>query len=291
MKVDYCSDLHVDAWSHQTSLHDPNYRLWDGEPYKSLPLYIDWRAFKNPDSQVLVIAGDISDDIRISLDVVAAAAAEYDHVVVVEGNHDHYSSDMSVDSGSKFFEEALKKFSNVTYLNDEKFLLINGVAFIGNLGWYDFKAYQDRGITDFQAKAAWNCYSNDSRLPIFGEKSPESLAILHSFQLSEMVRSFSDNSNIKDIVVVTHMSPRADLMEWKEGNHVWNLLTPSYVNTSMSNVLDADASNKIKYWVYGHTHTRQVVELDGVTYLNNARGYPRENPPFSLAQFEIKNSI
>jgi DNA repair exonuclease SbcCD nuclease subunit len=287
MKIDFCSDLHVDAWFGKTQLHDPERRMWAGEPFKSMFYYIDWRQFKNPDSRVLVIAGDIANTMMTSWQVVAAAAEEYEYVVVVEGNHDHYQNDMTVDQGNAFFTQLLAKYPNVYHLKHDTGLLVDGVAFFGAVGWYDFKAYETAGIPDFTAKRAWVQYSNDSRYPNFDLKSPESLAAEQAINLASQVKLASEDDAIESIVVATHMSPRADIMEWKPGNTVWNALTPSYVNTALSQVLDADVNNKIRYWIYGHTHTRKMTEIDGVIYANNARGYPRENPPFTLTQIEV----
>ena len=288
MKIDFCSDLHVDAWHQTTQLHDPARRMWAGEPYKSMFYYIDWRQYKNPDSRVLVIAGDISNSMITTQQVIAAAAEEYEYVVVVEGNHDHYDTEMTIDDGIEYLTNALVQYPNVYHLKHDTGLLLDGVAFLGAVGWYDFKAFEDQGISDFAAKRAWASYSNDSRYPKFGDKSVEVLAFEQAINLADQVKTASEDDAITNIVVATHMSPRADIMEWKPGNVVWNTLTPSYVNTAMSQVLDADVNKKIGLWIYGHTHTRKMVEIDGIVYANNARGYPRENPPFTLTQFEVK---
>jgi UDP-2,3-diacylglucosamine pyrophosphatase LpxH len=287
MKIDFCSDLHVDAWHNQTRLHDPNSRKWSGEPYESLFLYIDWREYKNPDSRVLVIAGDISNNLITTIQVIEAASAEYEHVVVVEGNHDHYDNDMSIDHGMEFLSNQLSRLDNVHYLKDDNSFTLDGVAFFGSTGWYNFRAYEDQGISDFTAKRAWNQYSNDSRFLDFNGSTVESLAATQAINLAEQVRIAGEDESIHAIVVTTHMSPRADLMEWKVGDIVWNTLTPSYVNTALDQVIQADSKNKIKLWIYGHTHHRQMREIEGVIYANNARGYPRENPPFTLTQIDI----
>lgn len=287
MKIDFCSDLHVDAWFSATQLHDPNRRMWSGEPFKSMFYHIDWRQYKNPDSRVLVIAGDIANTMLTSFQVVAAASEEYEYVVVVEGNHDHYDNDKNVDEGNAFFTQLLAQYPNVYHLKHDTGLLLDGVAFLGTTGWYDFKAFEGHGISDFAAKRAWNSYSNDSRYPDFNGKAVESIAAEQAINLAAQVKTASEDDAIESIVVTTHMSPRADIMEWKPADPIWNALTPSYVNTALGQVLDADVNNKIRYWVYGHTHKRQMVEIDGVIYANNARGYPRENPPFTLTQIEV----
>lgn len=287
MKIDFCSDLHVDAWFQTTQLVDPTVRKWEGEPFNSRFLHIDWRAYKNEGSRVLVIAGDIANTMMTSKEVVLAAAAEYEYVVVVEGNHDHYDNDMSVDEGEAHFTKLLAEAPNVYHLKHDTALLLDGVAFFGAVGWYDFKAYQDQGISDYTAKLTWSRYSNDSRYPQFGEKSPETLAAEQAINLASQVKLASEDDEVSAIVIATHMSPRADIMEWKNNDTIWNALTPSYVNTALSQVLEADTQNKIRYWIYGHTHSRQMREINGVIYANNARGYPRENPPFSLTQIEV----
>lgn len=287
MKIDFCSDLHVDAWHSTTQIHDPDRRMWTGEPNESMFLYIDWRQYRNPESRVLVIAGDISNNLITTRQVVVAAAEEYEYVVVVEGNHDHYDTSMTVDQGMEFLASSLSQYTNVYHLKHDTILTVDGVAFLGATGWYDFKAFEDQGISDFTAKRAWNQYSNDSRCPDFGGKLVESIAAEQAINLASQVKKASEDDDIKSIVVTTHMSPRSDIMEWKVGDMIWNHLTPSYVNTALSQVIDADVNNKIGLWIYGHTHRRQMIEIDGVVYANNARGYPRENPPFTLTQIEV----
>jgi DNA repair exonuclease SbcCD nuclease subunit len=287
VKIDICSDLHVDGWMSQTRIHDPSVRLWTGEPFKSTYLYIDWAEYKNPDSEVLIIAGDISNTLMTSVEVVAAASAEYRYVVVVDGNHDHYSNEMTVEAGHLKFRELLSQYANVYLLDHETGLLVDGIAFLGTTGWYDFRAYEGIGISDYLAKRTWGQYSNDSRYPTFECLGPEVLAMHEALGLANQVTTADMDDAIHSIVAVTHMSPRADLMEWKAEDGIWNALTPSYVNTAMDQVLNQNIRGKLKHWVYGHTHSRQVRDIQGVQYINNARGYPKENPPFTLTQIEV----
>lgn len=287
MKIDFCSDLHVDQWMGHTVLHDPERRMWTGEPHNSDFLHIDWRYYKNPESRVLIIAGDTANNFFTTREVVAAAASEYEFVIVVDGNHEHYNEDMTVRNGMDFFKTLLEEFPNVHYLQGQDKLILDGVAFFGATGWYDFEAFADQGISNFTAQRAWSTYSNDSRYPDFEGKGPVSMALEHSVLLAEQVLSVQNDDAIQSIVLTTHMSPRADIMEWKANNPTWNALTPSYVNTGLNRCLEADKNKKIRYWVYGHTHTRKMTEIDGVVYANNARGYPRENPPFTLTQIEV----
>lgn len=287
MKIDFCSDLHVDAWHHTTKLYDPTRKRWLGEPFQSTFVDIDWEQYKNPDSQVLIIAGDISNDMMSSTNVVECASLVYDYVVVVDGNHDHYNNDVPVEEAMELFKQNISRFTNVYYLDGQHSLTLDGVRFLGVTGWYDWKAYETQGISDFTAKRTWSQYSNDSRYPTFVCDGPNSLAMQQAVNLADQVRLANEDDTVDKVVITTHMSPRADLMEWKANDPVWNALTPSYVNTAMDMVLRENTNGKIGHWIYGHTHARQMVQKDGILYMNNARGYPRENPPFTLTQFEV----
>ena len=158
--------------------------------------------------------------------------------------------------------------------------------FIGATGWYDWKAYEDRGIPETIARQVWSRKMDANYVNFGNHKSPAGLGQLQTDDLVELVQEYSDNPDVHEIVVVTHMSPKAELMEWKDGNSYWNEGTPSYVNTYLERVLEADSNKKITHWVYGHTHRRDIREIDGVKFVNNARGFPKENPPFSLTQIE-----
>jgi len=287
MKIDFCSDLHVDAWLHETKLHDPKERMWLGEPYKSTFVHIDWEVYKNPDSRILVIAGDTANTMTTTASVLEVAAQSYEYVAVIDGNHDHYDSGVSVEKGGALLKQLTSHLPNVWHLDGETGLVVDDVAFLGVTGWYDWKCFEDRGISEIIARVTWKQYSNDSVYPKFDCGSPEFLAMVQAVNLAEQVKLANEDDAINHIVLTTHMSPRGDIMEWKTNNAVWNALTPSYVNSGLQSVLGQNTNKKISHWIYGHTHQRQMVQKDGIIYANNARGYPRENPPFTLTQIEV----
>ena len=78
MKIDICSDLHV-----------------------PLNGSIQWSKIKNKDSTILVVAGDTSNSIFKTADVLNSASLLYDKVIAVLGNHDFYdyaSPDNGIDA-------------------------------------------------------------------------------------------------------------------------------------------------------------------------------------------------
>jgi predicted phosphodiesterase len=286
VKIDFCSDLHVDAWHHETKLHDPSRPMFDE---LNRFIHIDWEILKTEDARVLVIAGDTANTMPETAIVASQAAAFYEYVILVDGNHEHYLGGETVSNNMNLLKILLSGTPNVKYLThmSDPFVL-DGIAFIGATGWYDWKAYESRGISEIAAKQAWRMASNDSRYPGYSELGdPQKIAFETSINLTEQVKKLTIDSTVQEIVVTTHMSPDPDLMEWKPNNQGWNLLTPSYVNTSLKNVLAVDSGQKITNWIYGHTHSRQIKKIGHVTYVNNARGYPRENAPFQLTHIEV----
>src|SRR5438309_10459367 len=113
MKLDVVSDLHVDIWFGTTQLHNPDKRMWEGEQEKSRFLHVDWRYVQNEGSDVLVIAGDTANNVDTTFDVVGAAAADYSYVLVVDGNHEHYNGDGTVDENMERFRGLCSQYPNV----------------------------------------------------------------------------------------------------------------------------------------------------------------------------------
>lgn len=286
---DFCSDLHVDQWYHTTKLihpDGPKSRTADGRF-----LHIDWQWYKTASATVLVIAGDLANSLLDTVETIKDAAQVYDHVVFVEGNHDHYQEGGyrgDVDATHVFLKDCLRTTTNVTFLDGKSSLQIGDTLFVGALGWYDWKAYEHRGILANRAKDAWRAGNNDSRYVDYGVyRDPSILAFNQADMLRTQIVNAQDDDSVKNIVVVTHTIPSEKLTAWLEGYHSWNEMTPSYVNTQMENVIDVDENHKIKHWVYGHTHRRQIDEYRGIIFSNNARGYPRENDVWHMNHHTI----
>ena len=122
MKIDICSDLHVDKWG--------KVLYW--------PKLLNARNDKN---DILVIAGDTSDMLqRLGLfRTLKDAAKHYSHVFFTEGNHEHYGlSTRSVQNTCAEIQIFTDDRANITYLN-ESYAIIDDVAFVGANGWYDWK--------------------------------------------------------------------------------------------------------------------------------------------------------
>ena len=81
MKFDLISDFHVEM-----NVGYNTTRFWK----KGEPLHYAWHKDKKND--ILVVAGDSSNSHDFTRDVIVEAAKHYEHVLFVDGNHEHYSN-------------------------------------------------------------------------------------------------------------------------------------------------------------------------------------------------------
>lgn len=270
MKIDVCSDLHVPI---------------NGN--------IDWGRVKNKDSEILIVAGDISDSIFKSASVLNQAADHYKQVFAVLGNHDFY------DFASP--ENGLEVVRSLTASSHRLVTVLGGVrvsasvrldsgkhlAIIGDTGWYDWRSHIDLGISEEKAKNTWNEYMNDARFIDFEGTSPQKIAYQQARNIKREISDIDGMPSYESTIVVTHMIPRQDLSYQHPTNMIWNALTPSYVNTGLSDLSDVNTNGKVKYHIYGHTHMRGMKDINGITYLNNALGMRDESNGWFMVQIEV----
>ena len=241
-QFDLVSDLHVDI------------NGYDG-------LFFNW----TPESDTLVIAGDCANDAELSCEVITEAKRYYDYVIFTDGNHEHYRPrKRSVNDNRKILNSVTG--DGITYL-DSDMIIIGGTLLVGANGWYDFNSY-DKCPPQHQ-KGFWKSDMNDSRVIRFNDM-PEEMAYQQYRYINDIVVKAQDDPTIDTIVVVTHTIPMKELAV--PDHHQWAYLNGSYVNSYMRDIMDND-HGKLKVWVYGHTHNHNDKVIDGVRFVNNARGY------------------
>lgn len=243
MKYDYASDLHVDI---------------NGD--KSYP----WQDEKRND--ILILNGDTSNSIELTMSVVNDAARHYKHVFFNDGNHEHYNPKSSTDLNMKYFED--NSTENVAYFNGTS-KQIDSTLFVGACGWYDFTMTDH--LSREQQHQLWKEELNDSRMIRF-HMYPDKLALLQATQIRDIVTDAQDDDTVKEIVIFTHTCPIREGL-YDGPNYLWVRLNGSYGNNHMRMVREADQNKKIKVWHYGHTHIHNDFVQDGIRYVNNARGY------------------
>jgi predicted phosphohydrolase len=278
--------MHIDQWWHTTTLLEPNGPRRIG--HDNAALYVDWKWYRANagGADVLIIAGDLSNSIEIALTSLKQAAQVYKLVVFVDGNHEHYNK-TAYSQNMDTLSARCAGLPNVAFLcAGEPVFTYNDVAFVGANGWYDWLCHTERGISRQNAYHAWQRQLSDLPMIRFDKGDPSVLAVQHSAILAQAVHALQRDDTVARIVMVTHTNPRADGDTWR-GNFAWDVLTPSFVNSQMRQVLEVDEAGKIGFWIFGHTHVRSDRMIDGVRYVNNCRGYPRELTPWSIVQIEV----
>lgn len=256
MKIDFCSDLHVDYFDSGLS-------------------GCNWKKLKNPDSQYLMIAGDVSNHVGQSLEMVRRACEEYDHVFFTDGNHEHYYWDTNVQDCINHIDKAFKEhLPKATYLNGVNFKIIDKVMFYGCNGWYDWRMAND--YSPENQYEAWSKVkvNHDREAVDYGPyHNPKDWAEYYAATMEKVIGQATSMDHIDDIIIMTHTCP---IYQGIKSYKKYDALSGSFGNSMFKSVLDADIEKKIRFWIYGHTHNPIVHQEDYILFLNNVRGYPVE---------------
>ncbi len=269
------SDFHIDL----NYLIDPKnvegsiLHSYESKRARVVKQIYDWSSI--PKKSIIAFVGDSANSAEVAA-MVWKEAAEQDMVVLaIPGNHEYYYPRFRTvgETDAKMREEIalipaihlLEPFGNQTFA-------AQGTLFLGCTGWYNWDACPeyDRGTE----REFWKAFSNDSRAIQYDYGYPDAMARRHADWLIEQVTAAQDNDEVERIVVLTHTAPKAQLLV--PAGHEWYRLNGSYSNSFMEEVPFVDVKKKIKVWGYGHTHFRDDIVIDGVRYVNNARGYAGE---------------
>ena len=123
MLIDIVSDLHIDQWDKTLRQDNPlGSRIND-------PL--DWHKVRNHDSKILVVAGDASDSIDMTIEYMNHVSSFYEHVLLVDGNHEHSEHYPQLLSEQCIHDKIIaNNNSKLKYLPHSP-VIIDGTAFIG----------------------------------------------------------------------------------------------------------------------------------------------------------------
>ena len=249
MKIEFVSDIHINQWQRYS---------------KSIPDCLN----NTEKSDVLCIAGDTSNSVENSIEIITNLLDKFPQVVFVDGNHEHYNYE-TVNKNKETLKTFASKYSNCHYLDGYPETVIGNVAFIGSNGWYSFDCFAPQ-IPKEISKMAWNSKSNDSVYINFDCCGPEERAGEDFVSISRALETIT----VDKVVIVTHTIPNKLLVSKKYQD---DYLTPAYVNNYMEMMQDNKNWSKVKIWHFGHTHDPSETIINGVTYINNCVAYPGEN--------------
>lgn len=258
MLVDYLSDVHL---SHYAPFRH------NQEKWKRATKEWAKKLYKNKKSEVLIIAGDMSEWNQQSLWFLEESSTHYERVYFVVGNHDYYllSKNQRKKYGNsiKKVEELLvdaATIKNVIALH-KTVDTYKGVTFAGHSMWYDLPKDED---------VAWHrANSNDSRF-VFGENPYEEV---YQSLYEESLEWYEGLEGEKIDVFVSHFPPFDPPFSKYSHNANYVAQLPFLIG---------------RHFINGHQHLVGEFERFGVNFHMNAIGYPEEKHSLSVKTFKLK---
>jgi predicted phosphodiesterase len=207
---------------------------------------------------VLILAGDVSDSLLLLGWTLEILAARFLRVMYVPGNHDLWVLRDAKGSTS------LDKFEQVCAVAEGSGAsmqpqIVASVLIVPLLGWYDYSF----GAPSRELLESWMDY-HACRWPAH-------------FEMRDVAAHFatlnrSPPAHEGTLISFSHFLPRVDVMP-SYIPPVRRMLYPVLGSAKLEQQLRAMKSS---IHVYGHSHVNRRIEIDGVTYINNAYGYPDE---------------
>lgn len=264
-KITYISDTHLEFYDIDKVLEISN----------NIKEPIDKSDIKD---NILVLAGDIGNPLhknnhyKIFLE---SLSSKFDKIFIICGNHEYYGCENMKDVDDKI-HSICKEISNATFLNNtfEDYL---DIRWIGTTLWSEIDLIN-----------SIDSYTNDL-LKIKTSKnnnlSPQEYNELH-YKSIEFLDKILKNSIDKNCIIISHHLPSFSLINEKFKNDKLN----QWFSGDLDDLIE-EYSDRIKLWIYGHTHIPSSLILNNIKFISNPIGYPDENSEVdfhkSLIFFEL----
>lgn len=198
----------------------------------------DWEG--KPTSLYLIIAGNISNDLRKIHQTLLHLSKMYQGIFYIGGSLEHDSMHF-VKKRNDDLARLCKSMPNVAYLY-KHVVIINGIAILGANGWYGNKI----DITD-----------DLENLHLHAQNMEDMQYLTLSLEKLQL------HLDVKKVVLVTNSPPSPELFF---GEEPVNLSEYSMPIRSLIN----DTETKVTHWVYGNYHKNVDTVFDNITYINNS---------------------
>lgn len=213
----------------------------------------DWEG--KPTSLYLIIAGNISDDLRKIHQTLNHLSKLYQGIFYIGGSLEHESMHF-VKNRNDELARLCKSFPNVAYLF-KHVVIINGVAILGANGWYGNKI-------DF--------LDDLEKLHLHAQNLEDGQYLTLSLEKLQL------HLDVKKIILVTNSPPAPELFFGEAPYSVSEYFTPQH---SLMN----DTEKKVSHWVYGSYHKNVDTIFDNITYINNSC---YNQSPYWPKRFEVE---
>jgi len=247
VEIDLVSDLHIDQWSQMTNKYPCG-------PIKNAPM--KWETPDRP--SILIVAGDISDNLKISLDYLDSISMYYDHVLFVDGNHEHvYEYPNLLEHQDIFYQTKILENNKLIYLPIQDYV-VKDTVIIGYCGWWNYSHGHTSGYF-----TNWIEKLNNPIMEKEFFKNVKLRSLEEYRLLQDKLNHYENRKDINQIIIVSHTVP---LMEFCDK-----------ISTEFNSWFFNIRSNKLKYWFFGHTHHAFDKTINGIRYICHPRGRPEDH--------------
>lgn len=275
MKVAYTSDIHADITINNRLL---------------IPHLVNRVKEIRPD--VFVIAGDVSN----SLDNLDSTLKQFNELeclkVMIPGNHDVWiESNNSVRKGKDSFYKYRQAIPQVC--RDNGFLypineprIINNIAIVGNLGWYDYSLADSRVVDKYNffdyvrgtfIEGEWN----DSKYAVWLKtpNSPNWKERLKSFGNNEVFELLFNElkasvqqipESVEKLLIVLHTAPFKDCILPKDVPCPFDAYEGS---VRIGEFINSVSKGRNVSVICGHRHKKLFLEIENVKLYRSPVGY------------------
>ena len=213
---------------------------------KKIPIGID---------EICILAGDIGNPYQLNYDIFMKFISQnFKKTFVIAGNHEYYNI-KTIKEINDFMKDYFQEFDNISFLHNN-YEIYDNYCFIGTTLWSK--------ITNpiYEINDVYN-------IPNFDYIKYNRLNMLSIDFLEDAVEN-NDNC-----IIITHHMPSFSLIDIKYKTPKM-LPYNQWFYCDMDNFIETHR-NKIKCWLFGHTHTPSNVIINEIPFLCNPIGYPNEN--------------
>lgn len=247
----YISDLHLELYNNNVNKVKRKFTL------------------RNKASDILLLAGDIGKPTHNTYkEFLKEMSITFEQVFITTGNHEYYNMNMKIDDVDNICRDICRNMphNNVKFLQNEVFDITNDIKIYGGTFWTKIPP-SSRGLIS----QSMNDYNQ------ILDFTPEKSSILHDIAIDALKNALDQSDTNTKWIVMSHHMPSFDLIDakYKRLNEL---------NCAFASDIPLAKDDRIKAWVYGHTHTPKQINK----FYCNPVGYPGENKILDLTKsFQI----
>lgn len=210
----------------------------------------------NYKNEICILAGDIGNPYEYNYDIfMNFISKNFKKTFIIAGNHEYYNKKYMIKETKEHMSNYFTKFDNITFL-DNNFELYMGYCFIGTTLWSNITNPKNK-INDMYNIPNFT-YTDYNNLNL------EAINFLES--------ALDENENC---IVITHHMPSYSLIDKKYKTSKY-IPYHQWFYCDLNKLIEKN-NNKIKAWIYGHTHTKSDITYLDIKFLCNPIGYENEN--------------